>query len=449
MYAWVSNIDDKEKIMGKTILFSPIGGTDPISLNNMHDGSFLHICRWYKPDEVYLYMSQEMLDFQAQDDRYRYCIKKLSECQDREIIIHEIERPDLKDVQDFNYFYEDFKACLSEILTQNENAEILVNISSGTPAMKSGLLVLVTLGELYCKTIQVITPVRKINEHNHANYDVETLWELNEDNLPDAENRCRNVYCPNLSNIKQAEIIKQLVREYDYKAALSAAELLPEESTKSYMDLLRAAFSRLQLDNRDINVVVNKYGMSGFPIKNEDTKKYFEYALALDIKCRRGEYGDFVRALSPILLDLFEMILNKDCGINIEKYVEVRNKIPKWIRTLLEGTEVESILLSEFDSFDYKNIYSIHIVKLIENKSQNSKVVDIVRSLREVEGNVRNIAAHEVVSVTEKMVKDRTGYTPTQVMNLVKEAFKYTSLNVREDYWNAYNEMNEFIINRM
>ena len=39
--------------MGKRILFSPVGGTDPI--RNCHDGSMLHICRHYKPDIVYLY----------------------------------------------------------------------------------------------------------------------------------------------------------------------------------------------------------------------------------------------------------------------------------------------------------------------------------------------------------------------------------------------------------
>ena len=41
--------------MGKKILFSPIGGTDPIKYDR--DGSMLHICRHYMPDEVIMYMS--------------------------------------------------------------------------------------------------------------------------------------------------------------------------------------------------------------------------------------------------------------------------------------------------------------------------------------------------------------------------------------------------------
>ena len=60
----------------KKILFSPIGGTDPIS--NFRDGAMLHICRIYKPDIVYLYLSKEMCEFQEKDDRYRYCLEQLA-----------------------------------------------------------------------------------------------------------------------------------------------------------------------------------------------------------------------------------------------------------------------------------------------------------------------------------------------------------------------------------
>ncbi len=54
--------------MSKKILFSPIGGTDPIKY--LRDGSMLHICRHYKPDVVYLYLSHEMLEYHKKDNRY-------------------------------------------------------------------------------------------------------------------------------------------------------------------------------------------------------------------------------------------------------------------------------------------------------------------------------------------------------------------------------------------
>ena len=48
--------------MNEKILFTPVGGTDPISSTNCFDGAILHICRYYKPNKVIMYMSKEMLD---------------------------------------------------------------------------------------------------------------------------------------------------------------------------------------------------------------------------------------------------------------------------------------------------------------------------------------------------------------------------------------------------
>ena len=102
--------------MNQIILFSPVGGTDPISMNNCRDGSMLHICRQYRPTRVILYMSQEVLENQAADDRYRYALRKLFELQKREHVeICEIERPELTSVHEFDYFYEDFRNIIGTI----------------------------------------------------------------------------------------------------------------------------------------------------------------------------------------------------------------------------------------------------------------------------------------------------------------------------------------------
>ena len=54
--------------MGKKILFTPIGNTDPIKY--LHDGSMLHISRHYKPDVIYLYFTKEMAENHRKDNRY-------------------------------------------------------------------------------------------------------------------------------------------------------------------------------------------------------------------------------------------------------------------------------------------------------------------------------------------------------------------------------------------
>ena len=91
--------------MSKVVLFSPVGGTDPISETNYRDGSMLHICRHYKPDVVFLYLSAEMVEKHKSDDRYRYFIKRLYEKFDKQIQIIPIEKVDLIDVSDHKFVY--------------------------------------------------------------------------------------------------------------------------------------------------------------------------------------------------------------------------------------------------------------------------------------------------------------------------------------------------------
>lgn len=90
--------------MGKVILFSPVGGTDPISNNNAKDGALLHCCRVYKPDMVYMYMSQWTIKNETEDHRYSYCLTKLYERLGKELVYERIDRPELEEVQEFNFF---------------------------------------------------------------------------------------------------------------------------------------------------------------------------------------------------------------------------------------------------------------------------------------------------------------------------------------------------------
>ncbi len=92
--------------MGKRILFSPVGGTDPIKYCS--DGSMLHICRHYQPDEVVLYLSKEMTEKHREDNRYVKCIELLGELLHHNFLVRVIENPEFVDVQKYDVYYEIF-----------------------------------------------------------------------------------------------------------------------------------------------------------------------------------------------------------------------------------------------------------------------------------------------------------------------------------------------------
>lgn len=68
----------------------------------------LHIFRCYKPDEVYLYMSKEILALHEKDNRYLYCLDRLAERQKRSYKYEIIARPEMENVQEFDYFLSGF-----------------------------------------------------------------------------------------------------------------------------------------------------------------------------------------------------------------------------------------------------------------------------------------------------------------------------------------------------
>ncbi len=442
--------------MNQVILFTPIGGTDPISLTNYHDGSMLHICRFYHPDRVILYMSKEMLAYQEQDDRYRYCLDRLFEMQGRTAEYEIIERPQLTNVHEFDYFYQDFREIISSIYKSMDATDtLLLNISSGTPAMKSGLAVLQTMGEFPAKLIQVETPTGKMNEHIHKGYDVQLLWEMNEDNSEDCRNRCREIQCPTLSKIKKEEIIKKHILAYDYPAALDVINTLPEADTADYRDLVYLASRRIMLDLSTVNKIAMKTGFSCLPVRSSSECKFFEYALNMDIRLRKEEYVDFIRSVTPIIVDMFEIVLEKQCGIVVKDYcyskkLKGNKERREWDRNKLQGTSLLQCLQYKYQGrFQYGTISSDSLYTLIENCSDNRSLIQLCDSIHSVEPNIRNLAAHQVISVTADTIIKLTGFTGKQIMDMIKELFTYTGFSIKKEYWDSYDEMNTRILSKM
>lgn len=448
--------------MSRKILFSPVGGTDPISAVNAYDGSLLHICRYYKPDVVVLYMSAEVLEAQEKDNRYKYCLQQLMELQHRKMEIAAVERPELTEVQDFDFFYDDFREEIQKIFSgMEESDELLINVSSGTPAMKSTLMVLGTFGEYPCRLIQVVTPAKKMNEHQHRDYDVETLWELNEDNLPDAQNRCVEINCPSLLKLKQEEAIKKHINVYDYQAALTLAESMPKTYTRRYFDLLKIGNYRMRLQLSETDKIKIENSTKIFPVRDSDKRMVFEYTLGLQAKLFRKEYTDFVRGISPIVFNLFKRILKKSCNIDIDIYCSIPYKetIKKWDKNKFHGEDIQTkcVLKYVFPKYgtkeDTKNrfapIYSEQLKSIIDENTTDISLKELVQSLRTVEMKARNVAAHEICIMTDEEIKDLSGYSPERIMKFIKSAFPYAGINVKTEYWNSYDDMNKMIMDSM
>lgn len=433
-----------------TILFSPVGGTDPISQTNLYDGSMLHITRVYKPDKIILYISKEMLGFHKQDNRYLYCLDQLFKLQGREnVSIETIERPDLTEVQEYDYFYRDFADILSKI--QNDMApgdRLLVNVASGTPAMKSALLVLITLLNAPFIAIQVSTPSKKMNEHNHKDYEVKTCWELNEDNRPDFVDRTSVIKCPTLENLQTQNIIHRHIRSYDYQAALHIAQSLPVEQTKTYIDYLKMAAARYTLSNTEVCRLKNITGYTCYPYKKEEDRKLFEYLLVVQVHLQRKEYADFIRSLTPAIMQLFLRIMENCAKLDPRIYtVRTHDKLC-WKDSALEKDGLHS-LIKLSSGTNQTLVYSKDVLALIQLKASNPSVVKLCEGLRSIETNIRNIVAHDIIEVTDIVIRNKTGYEPEEIMDMLQKACDFAGIPATSKEWSSYDQMNDVIISHM
>ena len=101
------------------------------------------------------------------------------------------------------------------------------------------------------------------------------------------------------------------------------------------------------------------------------------------------------------------------------------------------------------EEFRFGMIYSEALLYLIRNLIEDKVLDEIASNVRSVEEKVRNLAAHDIVSLDSNDIKNRTKFTPVQIMDMIKKLFSYTNFSIKSEYWNSYEDMNEELKRRI
>ena len=433
------------------ILFSPIGGSDPI--RNYHDGSMLHICRNYLPDRVVLYLSGEMYQHHVQDNRYVYCLEELGKKMSHPFEIEVIVRDELTEVQDYEYFYTEFTKCINDIVAQmDEGDELLLNVSSGTPAMKNALIILATLAEFSFQPIQVSTPLKRSNymDENTKKYEVQEQWEFDEDNEPQEgdTSRCEEIKSLNLVKLLKVNLLEKHLQAYDYTAALEIARDLKNHISVKATAMIEQANERNQLNTKRVNELAKKIDYQPMPVKNQENCDLLEYVLLLQMKVRRKEYADFIRAITPAVFELFYRVLKRQCHIDIKDYCDEKKSGLRWNPEKIKQTEVGDILQKEYAATGFRGgpVYSSQLKPLILHYSVSEKVNSLVADLRHAEEKARNKAAHTIVSITNEKIVKWTDYTAEELLVKIQQLTLFVVPGQDGSIWDSYDRMNEVIM---
>ena len=441
----------------KRILFSPLGDTDPI--RDCHDGACLHILRHYQPERVVLFYTKDMENKERRDHRYTRAIHKLSpNCAIEEIFSGIVAA----------YLYEEFSKILPEAVQSVRDRypehEILINLSSGTPQMKTVLAMLAADTER-CRGIQVPSHSGKSNRKNKPasdDVDVDILLEVNVDDEEGAKNRCEE---PPLSVFRyhaEKNRIISLIHAYEYNAALTLARsssLVPADAKQ----LLKHAAARTDLLPDKARKILAEYNGQKLFLFTGEEELLIEYFLIMQIDQENDHLSNFMLRISPFLdkflLDYVQKNVrggrqNPQNILNLSRYVKrkggyilERERIKQAAHKLLKRLDREYGDYKDSDlSFTLLIYYCDYMQE--EGLTKDTKLHDDMMAELGKLGDIRilrNNVAHQITNVTRESFQKVTQMTPPALMAIFTQMLTLVYGGKVKEALTTYSRINSWL----
>ena len=389
------------------ILYTPVGDTDPI--RGCYDGGMLHIVRHYNPDMAILVLSKDMEQKEASDSRFSKALKHVKADLDIKLIhtgLEDVHRIDT--LQPFvDHFY--------EMLSKYPDAEILINLSSGTPQMKL-IMSYLSVEHDAVRGIQVDSPQGGSNRSEPAvndDEDIEIIIENNLDDQEGTENRCHE---PQMGYIKRNNLkqsLHTLINSYKYKEAISLyhgyKRTFKDGVVIDVLPLLEHAQLRLGLDYDSALQKSRKVGSINLSsiFTDKVLRKLHEFLMLMEVRLKQGQIEDFVLKTTPFMYELMRYYFTKELNVNwrqVEKktskgmrldMVAFKNQYPKLYESWQENSDTP--YLQELQVSFY------HMLHMLEDyDTVDSSLLKQLKEIRRIEKKIRNKMAHEVVVFTEQ-----------------------------------------------
>ena len=452
------------------ILFTPVGDTDPV--RGYHDGGMLHILRHYAPvDRIFVFLTKQMEEKEEQSRCYTKGIRKVASGCEIELIKSGITDPQIYETLTI------LQDTFQEKYEQYPEAEWLLNLSSGTPQIKS-VMSLIGLDHPKAKAIQVFTPERGSNSKNHPEETpglVEML-DCNDDNDPAAPNRCKEA---KLSLLKKHSVklqIISLVENYEYEGALQLLRQNRHLFSDISEKLLRHAVCRRNLMWKDANKIIPSYNGKPLISKAGDFEEFFR---VMELRQRKKQLYEFIVKTTPICTKLAT-----DYAISLEqrtlfdlnacseirrdedgdgRYVLKREKIGRYNNTLLEHLNHKYKHSGGFKDSELSISNMAYICEWIINSgiSSNRRDIEIKKifaRLSIASENIRNKVAHKIVmNLTENIIrewskgKERDGIASVGLgsRDILNYLHRASDLIRGQKFQWDYDELNNFIIDSL
>ena len=425
------------------ILYTPAGDTDPI--RGFRDGAILHIIRHYSPDKVVIFLSAEMIEKEEERKVFTKAIKHLApECE------IEIIKENIVDAHHIDKLMPLAEAFL-KIRRANANAEILLNLSSGTPQMKTIMSFLATDFE-NVRGIQVDSPTGKSNRSNFANQDnedIDIIIEMNEDNEEGAPNRCSE---PPLKMLKRYSLRHQMISlldNYEYASALKMYQQNKDMFFEITGKLLNHAVNREMLKTKEAFACIDKIGKSSLQVsKNKEVQELNEFFMVMELRQKKKQLPEFIVKITPFLYYLTKFYFVNKLGIRLEQIGETaRNKSVKISCEKMRNNYPDLLEALQNKYYNFRDgtdlAFSNLVIMLDAVTNCNGELLALLKELRVVEEKQRNYVAHTIIAISENdLMNIEPKLNSAQILEKLRKAFSLVMDG--EEYFkkNIYDELN-------
>ena len=420
-----------------SILYSCFGTTDPV--RGMRDGGLMHILRFYRPETVYLFLTTEIVKQDRDDQRIDKTFAYIRENwggYHPDVIRMEAE---IEDPSDMDALMEPMDRLLQQAMAQHPQAEVLLNLSSGSPQMQI-ILAQMALDPRYpTRGIQVKSPERassKAERTNVKRYPVDEALILNEDEEPNAPNRCCE---PKMTAVRREAVrnqLRSLLSQRNYAAIAQMGADLPAPIPKLARHLDYR--SHFQLKEAEAEAA----GLTGFGLQaNRGVYPYpiyelIEYFAMLKNLVYLKRYTDFMLRLNPFVVRLQTVLLEESLrplGLTTQDLISVVNGRRKISPKLMKNKFPELLAFMETKSqgpVEERDISIWAMNVMLSYLQLDERVLRLLENCEKGNRELRNPAAHELFAITNAEIQNICGL-PAE--NLVWELEKVLT-NALERY---------------
>ncbi|MED9987679.1 MAG: type III-A CRISPR-associated CARF protein Csm6, partial [Streptococcus salivarius] len=411
-------------------------------ISNNHDAALLHIARNYRPDKIVLVYSQEMMVKQDLINKVLLSIEGYNP-------IIEIDSTILNndEVFLFDKMYEVMGLIVQKYT--NDDDEIILNLSSGTPQIISALFALNRINDYNTQAIQVATPKKGANREYKSLTDTEidALIVENQDNNVDFVDRSIKDKSEKFTQALVKRHLRSLIASFDYQAAEAII------NRKEYNKLLskkRIAYIREKLNDFS-RVFKNQSILSdilSFPL-DDSQKKALNYYLLIDVLKEREHIADvLIKAKS-----LAEFVIEETIKKNHEGLIVFDGNLPKLnpdfpdCEAILDDIDkkmkksrgIEDTEERIFSVQSTLNLLSyLNILEFYEYDSQLQTAINDILSLN----GERNKVAHGLSEIDTRLLSRKKLKQLSENLRLLL----VDCLGIDTSYFNYYDKQNEELI---